>query len=1380
MALDITALDIIVDESTGLTDNDVNSGVSPHNNATVQYLLSLDAAGGLSSPEVAFRADFVTATASAGETINSVVLTQSASGTPFSTTVGVNSAIRTVDGNYVWLFLDPSNSNVVIGVIGTSNPATMPAATGALAFSFALINTNTTTPDMYLVQYVPLLHPDTNSIDERIDLTNKVFASVSGTTTVSFTGANAAPGINDFYLINSPSDASKQILVTGFLSGANATPNVSTQGFGVNNQSINPTETLQVDFVTGGTLNGGSASQIQYGSHLETITRAGFTINQITPSNPQLRVDITISAFNVQGNEQGLNFYDGSPTNNVNITSITLTGQSGLASPITADGTYDVAGNVDIVVSGIGTNAVTVRGLDNVTVVDVTTSGPMDRLTVTGVDSNEGLDITEFHFTTQTPNAYTEEVGSFINFDDSGPTLSITAAPVVGAAAVTEASGAGGQNQVSITAPTFNASAVDGVTSNVAYALALVGPTATGLQTTVGNKAITLVADSATQISGKYDSDGNGSLDATAFTVVLSGTTVTLTSLVALEHSNSPQGAGEDNTLDLNGLITVVATISVTDGDNDPTSAQSTSSALSLTFNDTDPTLSITAAPVVGAAAVTEASGAGGQNQVSITAPTFNAGAVDGVTSNIAYALALVGPTATGLQTTVGNKAITLVADSATQISGKYDSDGNGSLDATAFTVTLSGTTVTLTSLVALEHSNSPQGAGEDNTLDLNGLITVVATVSVTDGDNDPTSAQSTSAALSLTFNDTDPTLTITAPPVVGAAAVGEASGAGGQNQVSITAPTFNASAVDGTTTNTTYALALAGATATGLVTTAGNNPITLVADSASQISGMYDSDGDTTLDATAFTVVLSGTTVTLTSSVALEHSNSPQGVGEDNTLDLNGLINVVATVTVTDGDNDVVSQQSSTTGLSLTFNDTDPTLTAPFDADPGTSGIQTPEHLGNAVGQTASGTFGYGMTDQIAAVDYNVSTGVSDFVDINNSLAGVQISLTGTVDNNQNPNITNAVATLTAETASSATFDFSFHYDKDPITAGVQDATAGGTLVFDKVNDTYTLTLTDVIDGFSFDVLHTNELVAKQPTGNTGHPLIVASQLTPNGDPDPFFVQFTGNSTTSQIGFGFNSTGDGAPVAGDTTFTGGATHDMITNINEDWVSATQATNGVAGDTIQKGELLTLRFFDLNILGDVDPKAVGGGNERLVETATTSGIVIKFDGIGNSEDLVLILDLIDANGNEITRAVNVQNSDLIKGNGNIPAPYNGEFTLDNNDALLIIEQNDYTVAGETYQIQGVQIMQSANGLTGNAINLNGATGANGFSNATSSLTAWDPTDNDVLKIVDIGFVQQTSGTIGANLDFAFNIVDGDGDLLGVQHIPVQVSDLFIV
>ncbi|RUU24328.1 DUF5801 repeats-in-toxin domain-containing protein, partial [Mesorhizobium sp. M6A.T.Ce.TU.016.01.1.1] len=154
--------------------------------------------------------------------------------------------------------------------------------------------------------------------------------------------------------------------------------------------------------------------------------------------------------------------------------------------------------------------------------------------------------------------------------------------------------------------------------------------------------------------------------------------------------------------LDLGTLINVVSTVTVTDGDDDVVSSQSASSGLSLTFNDTDPTLSITAAPTVGAAEVVEASGAGGQRQVTITPPTFTASAVDGFTTNVSYALALAGGPATGLLTTEGNHAITLVADSASQISGQYDSDGNNTLDATAFTVTLSGTTVTLTSLVAL------------------------------------------------------------------------------------------------------------------------------------------------------------------------------------------------------------------------------------------------------------------------------------------------------------------------------------------------------------------------------------------------------------------------------------------------------------------------------------------------------------------------------------------------------------------------------------------------------------------------------------------------------------------------------------------------------
>ncbi|WP_192179694.1 hypothetical protein [Mesorhizobium amorphae] len=791
MALDILTQDIIIDETTGLQDDDVNPSVPPHStNTTLQYLLTLDDAGGLTSPEVAYQANFVQATASAGETISSVVLTQSASGTPFSTTVGVNSGIRTADGDYVWLFQDPTNANVVIGVIGTSDPAAEPIETGPLAFSLGLVSTSATNADLYTVQYVPLLHPDATNPDDRIDLTNKVFASVTGTSVANFAGSAAESGNHEFYLINSSSDASKQLLVIGLNGG---TANVSTQGFGINNQSINPNETLQVDFVTGGTLAAGDAAEIQYGSHLETITQAGFTVNQVTPSNPDARVDVSISAFNNTGNEQGSDFFDGTPTSSVNITSVKLTGTSGFASTITVDGTY-ATGSGNVTVSGLGTGIVTITGLDNVTTVDVTTSSPMDRLQVKGVDANEGLDITEFHFTATTPNAHTEEVGSFINFDDDGPTV-----------------------------------------------------TAEG------------------------------------------------------------------------------------------------------------------------------------------TVPT-------------------------------------------------------------------------------------------------------------------------------LTTDDTD--------------------------------------------------------------------------------------IPDTT---------------------------------------------------------------------------------------------------------------------------------------------------------------------------------------KDPA-AGLQAGTAGGTLVFDKVADTYTITLTDPLEGFTFDIIHTSELLSKEPTSNTGHPQIVLEKLqaddpnTPNDE--DFYVQFTANSLNNKNKT-FSLTNNGEGSSSDTTFNSlptAGTHDMVSNNLEDWVSATQTTNGVAGDTIQKGELLTLRFFNSN---------VGIQNEATAPTATAGAMAIKFDGIGNSEDLMLILNLVDngadnifgtGDDTSITRAVYVSNADIFK-KGQVPTPYSSEFTLDNNDGLVIIEQNDYNAAGEEYLLQGVQIMQSGNGITGNgtAIDLNRTTGAGGGSNATTSLVNFDGADNDVLKITDIGFTTTVTETPEAHLDFAFQVEDADADQTAVQHILVDVA-----
>ncbi|RWQ49348.1 DUF5801 repeats-in-toxin domain-containing protein [Mesorhizobium sp.] len=1209
MALDIVTQDIIVDETTGIQDDDIDPSGST--NATLLYLLSLDDAGGLTSPEVAFQTNFVQATASAGETITSVVLTQNSSGTPFSTTVGVNSGIRTVDGNYVWLFQDPTNATVVIGVIGTDDPLAEPAETGPLAFSLGLVSTSTTNADLYTVQYVPLLHPDPALPDDRIDLTNKVFASVTGTSVASFLGSAAAPGNHDFYLINSSSDASKQLLVIGLDGG---TANVSTQGFGVDNQSINPNETLQVDFVTGGTLNAGSSSQIQYGNHLETVTQAGFTINQVTPSNPDDRVDVRIAAFNNAGNEQGTDFFDGTTASSVNITSLKLTGESGFASTITANGTY-ATGSGNVTVSGLGTGIVTITGLDNVTTVDVTTSSPMDRLQVASVDANEGLDISEFHFSVTNTNAYSEEVGSLINFDDDGPSISTTGTPATLTVDETDLTT---DASASFAANFSSAFGADGA-GTLTYALNVVaGPS--GLVDTATNQAVVLSVTAGGVVEGR-----TAVSDDLVFTVSVDGTgNVTLDQKRAVVHTPD-SGPDQSTTLAAANLVQLTATITDKDGDDDSA------------------TLDI------------------GQNLVfEDDAPTITASGTEAIATVDESDLATIG-----------------TANFSSNFNGVYGADG-------------AGTTAYALSVIV----------GESGLIDT--LTGEAVNLSVTPG---------------------------------------------------------------------------------GVV------------------------EGRTAGAALVFTVTVDvAGIVTLNQDRAVIHDPN-NGPNDTETLSADNLVQLTATITDKDGDS---AAAVLNIGQNLVLTDDAPTIADQdlvaagiqgFDGDPGTAGAQG-ETLTNAVGVPATGVFSFDIgADEHLAAFY--TGGGSDFGDADLVAAGIQrLVLTGTVDNAQNSSITNISTSLTSETATSAVFAFSFHYDKDPITAGVQDATAGGTLTFDKNDGTYSIALNDVIDGFSFSVFHSSELLTKAPPGNTGHPELVVTELDvfdANGadnipgnaddDTDGFYVQFTANSNPGSNAFGFNGTGDGNPIAGDTTFTNGQ---FVTSAFEDWVSATQNTNGVAGDTIQKGELLTLRFFNENILGDVNPGAPNGGTEKNSPTDAVDAIAIKFDGIGNAEDLVVVLDLIDYGADgvlggtgvnadvETTKSVYVQNADFFKGN-TVPAPYNSEFTLDRNDALVIIESNDYNATGEHFQIQGMQIMQSGNGLSGSAINLNrvtdnpGTVAVEGASLQTAgSLQPWEATDNDVLKITDIGFIQSTSGQIGADLDFAVDIQDADGDTTGIQHLQVDV------
>ena len=373
--------------------------------------------------------------------------------------------------------------------------------------------------------------------------------------------------------------------------------------------------------------------------------------------------------------------------------------------------------------------------------------------------------------------------------------------------------------------------------------------------------------------------------------------------------------------------------------------------------------------------------------------------------------------------------------------------------------------------------------------------------------------------------------------------------------------------------------------------------------------------------------------------------------------------------------------------------------------------------------------------------------------------------------------NITNTSVTWVSEDATTAVFDIEFVYRADSASTTTTPAT--GTLTFNKTAGTYTVELDDEIS--SFAILSTSDpstsfqgYVPDTSTPDQTQPEVSVAALA-----STFFVQFTGD----------HAVGGNSPVlvhstnADDDTVPGAASvyengEDDLLVAEDTWVSTSNTANGVAGDTLQNGEVLDLNFFS------EDPKGLSGLAGDKYATAT--GIYLKFDGIGNNEDLVVILKLVvegsdpTNQNNTITRAIVIEAADIIKSQADVPTGYNDKVTLDQNDGLVIIERNDYNFGDDTYVIYGAQILSSTDTVTGEGIDLNPLTSdsVGGSSASDTELFETASNDNDVLKISAIGFVTPTSGTDDANLNFNFSIVDADGDATSTQTLKVTIEGSF--
>ncbi|MEQ7873570.1 DUF5801 repeats-in-toxin domain-containing protein, partial [Sphingomonas sp. ASV193] len=473
---------------------------------------------------------------------------------------------------------------------------------------------------------------------------------------------------------------------------------------------------------------------------------------------------------------------------------------------------------------------------------------------------------------------------------------------------------------------------------------------------------------------------------------------------------------------------------------------------------------------------------------------------------------------------------------------------------------------------------------------------------------------------------------------------------------------------------------------------------------------------------AAAFAVAVDPSNGTL-SMVEYLSIHNPDATNPDDSVSIvQGAI--TSTVTVTDHDGDI-STVSAQIGNLISFQDSAPILTAVDNIN-----------IQNSGDLAATGHFAYNLGADGASADNNVFTAV-----------------TGSATVNGNP-VQNYTISETSESATSAVYSFSFDY----ATGVGGTAHETGTLTFDKVAGTYTVDLDNPISGYS--VLATagapaSAFVNYNANGSTsqGPSNIATVQLANN-----FYIQFTGDSSGSHT----TVSPDGTFVPVTTNSFGGL--ELFTG-SAATVTVSSSAAGVAGNTIQGGEVLDFNLYSSN------PQASTGG----VPTASATSMFIELDGVGTSEDMIVVLKLYDTVTHQYTtEALMVQNGDIIKSNATLAGTAYSGITLDNNDGLIVIEANDYQQGNSNLVIVGAQIAGSDDGITGTAINFNGALGASGGSSGTQSFQT-DVSDQP-FKIQNIGFLTTTTTNQNADLTFNATIKDGDGDTVSqIFHATITGS-----
>ncbi len=455
-------------------------------------------------------------------------------------------------------------------------------------------------------------------------------------------------------------------------------------------------------------------------------------------------------------------------------------------------------------------------------------------------------------------------------------------------------------------------------------------------------------------------------------------------------------------------------------------------------------------------------------------------------------------------------------------------------------------------------------------------------------------------------------------------------------------------------------------------------------------------------------------------------------------------------------------------------------TLEENYDSHPGIN-VDDLQALGNVLvvgsdqdGESSSAQVNVGVSDDVPLVttaaedseldpttltasgDFAFDIGADDFPG-GTAEDYLTAALSGTVDG-----VAITVAqqpSFVSEVGGIATYEFTFTYDHDS-DDGTAEIENGGTVAFDLVNGGYTVTLDE---GFtSTEVIPVSDVVSRTGYNTEGSSPsqfeIVVSELDTT---DPIFVQFTAIKGPSNNTF--TADADGNPATGNSSFVAGDVFEGP----QSWASISNTENGVAGDTIQSTDVLNIDFFNAN------PRNPDATPNPAADPITVEGLTLDLAKLGAGEDMVVILKLVSASdpSDTTTRAIIIPYSEIYTEGETLPEGYTG--TLGNDLGLVVIEFNDFNAAGEDYVISGAQMIMSTQNVSGSGIILNGDVGDDGGSDVGNLATfaSSGTSDQDVIKIVDIGLIRTTTTIQEVQLNFDVTVTDADGD---------KATDTFVI